>query len=230
MSFDPVRFGPLRLLLLLSLLLTGGLAAMWFDQHAHLRNLAWVAPKALPPDIKVPAGPPKVGPGTSDAALFAVILERPLFAPDRRPPPPPPPPKPAPPPDPLADIQIMGIFSGENSGIIARIEGKMRRVKISEAVGSWTLKSIADRDVVFAQGDQNRKLRMAYARLDTPAPKAAAAVAKPPSVPGPPPMTGAANLPPQLQDPTQRLQDATRERLRRRNEIRASRGLPPLTE
>lgn len=223
MKLSRTRIAPLRLLSLLTLLLAGSLAAMWFDQHAHLRNLAWIAPKALPPDVKVPSGRAKAGSATSDAAVFAVILERPLFAPDRRPPPPPPPPTPPPPPDPLADIQIMGIFSGENSGIIARIEGKMRRVKISEAVGSWTLKSIADRDVTFAQGDQNRKLRMAYARLDTPAPKAAATVAKPPSVPGPPPMTGAANSP-------QREQDATRERLQRRNELRASRGLPPLTE
>lgn len=223
MSLHPARIGPLRLLLILTLLLAGGLAFMWFDRQAHLRNLAWVAPKALPPDVKVPVGPPKAGAVASEAALFAAIIERPLFAPDRRPPPPPPPPTPPPPPDPLANIQIQGIFSGENAGIIASIEGKTRRVKINESVGSWVLKNIADREVTFVQGDQNRKLRMAYARLDAPAPQAPAASAKPPPVPGPPPMPVATNLP-------QREQDAVRERLRRRNELRASRGLPPLTE
>ncbi len=224
MSFDPVRFGPLRLLLLLSLLLAGGLASMWFDQHAHLRNLAWVAPKALPPDIKVPAGPPKAGSVTSDAALFAAILERPLFAPDRRPPPPPPLPTPPPPPDPLANIQIQGIFSGENAGIIARIEGKMRRVKIGEVIGSWTLKSIVDRDVTFTQGSENRKLRLAYARLDAPA------AAKPPSLPGPPPMPPGPPPMPTATNLPQQMQEEVRERLRQRNELRAANGLPPLTE
>ena len=221
MSFGPVRFGPLRLLLLLILLLTGGLAWMWFDQHAQLRNLTWVPPKALPPDIKVPPGPPQAGSVAGGASLFATILERPLFAPDRRPPPPPPPPTPPPPPDPLANIQIQGIFSGANAGILARVEGKMRRVKINETIGPWTLKSIDGRDVTFGQGDEKRQLRLAYARLDAPIPQAAAVNAPPASAPAPVP--GAANLP-------QKAQDEVRERLKRRNELRASRGLPPLTE
>lgn len=217
MNFGPVRFGPLRFLLLLILLLAGGLAWMWFDQHAQLRNLAWVAPKALPPDIKVPAGPPKAGAVADEASLYAAVLDRPLFAPDRRPPPPPAPPAPPPPPDPLANIQIHGIFSGANAGILARVDGKLRRIKINETIGPWTLKSIDGRDVTFAQGEENRKLRLAYARLDAPIPQAAAANA--PAAPAP----SAVSV-------SQQAQDEVRERLQRRNALRASRGLPPLTE
>ncbi len=212
-----MRFGPVRFLLLVTLLLAGGLAWMWFDEHAHLRNVTWVAPKALPPDIKVlqAGGASQAGATENNPALFAVIQERPVFAPDRRPPPPPAPP---PPPDPLAEIKIHGIFSGENAGILARVDGKMRRVKVNETVGSWTLKSIDGRDVTFAQGGENRQLRLAYARIDTLTPAPASATKAPSS-----PATGAVGV-------QQNSEDENRERLRRRNEIRAARGLPLVTE
>lgn len=218
-----MRFGPVRLLLLLTLLLSGGLAWMWFDENAKMRNLAWVAPKALPPDIKALASPPPAGPTAGSTAPFAVILERPLFAPDRRPPPPPAPP---PPPDPLANIRIHGIFSGANAGILARVDGKLRRIKINETIGPWTLKSIDGRDITFGQGEENRQLRLAYARLDTPAPQAPAVpapVAPASATPGQAPASPAAGAPPNQQD-------EARENIRRRNEIRAARGLPLLTQ
>ena len=224
-----MRVGPVRLLLLLILLLAGGLAWMWFDEQAQLRSLTWVAPKALPPDIKVPAGPPRADLTASDASRYAMVLERPLFAPDRRPPPPPAPPAPPPPPDPFATIQIQGIFSGANAGIMASVDGKSRRVKINETIGNWTLKSIDGRDVTFTQGEENRKVRMAYARLNAPVVQVAKANAQAASAPapalGPPPLpvAGAVNL-------SQKAQDEVRERLQRRNELRTSRGLPPLTE
>lgn len=207
----------MRLLLVLILLLAGGLAWLWVDQQGQWRNLAWSPPKALPPDIKVPArGPQASGPA---GAEIAAILARPLFAPDRRPPPPPAPPAAAPPPDPLANIQIQGIFSGKNAGILARVDGKVRRIKINDSVGPWTLKSIEGRDVTFGQGDEKRQLRLAYARLDAPIPKAVDANARP----APAPVAGAVGVP-------QRAQDEARERLKRRNELRASRGLPPVTD
>lgn len=217
-----MRLGPVRLLLLLIVLLAAGLAWLWVDQHGQWRNLAWTAPKAILPELKVPFG--EVQANAPAPAQFASLLERPLFAPDRRPPPPPPPPAPpvaAPPPDPLANIQIQGIFSGENAGILARVDGKVRRIKLNEAVGPWTLKSVDGRDVTFGQGEENRKLRLDYARLDTVAPKAAA----PAPADGAPasPAAGVAGLP-------QNLQDEARERLRRRNEIRAARGLPLVTQ
>jgi hypothetical protein len=225
MSFSPLRFGPLRFLLLLTLLAAAGLAWMWFDEHVQLRGPTWVAPKAIAPDIKVPVNPQAAGTTASDPVRFAAILERPLFAPDRRPPPPPPPPTPPPPPDPFATVQIQGIFSGTQSGILARVDGKSRRVKINETIGNWTLKSIDGRDATFTQGDETRKLRLAYAKLDAPTPPAVKASPPPaPTAAAPTTMpAGAANLP-------RTPQDEGREILRRRNELRTSRGLPPITE
>jgi len=215
-----MRFGPIRVLLLLILLLLGGLAWIWLDQAGQLRNVTWTPPRALPPEIKIPSTERQVG--TGSASEFAAILERPVFAPDRRPPPPPAPPAPTPPPDPLANVQVQGIFSGANAGILARVEGKVRRIKVNEAIGPWTLKSIEGRDVTFRQGEETRKLRLDYARLAPPITQAAAAAAQAtnPSQPQPPVVTG---LP-------QNIQDEIRDRLRRRNELRASRGLPALTE
>lgn len=215
-----MRLEPVRFLLLVTLALAGGLAWMWFDEHAQLRNVTWVAPKALPPDIKAlhPGEAQQAGATGNNPALFAVIQERPVFAPDRRPPPPPAPP---PPPDPLADIQIQGIFSGENAGILARVEGKIRRIKVNETIGSWTLKSIDGRDVTFVQGGENRQLRLAYARIDTLTPQVAANGAQVPASPRPAPAQGIVK---------QNSEDAGRENIRRRNELRAARGLPLITE
>ncbi len=220
MNFSPLRFGPLRLLLLLSLLLAAGLAWMWFDEHAQMRSLVWVAPKPLAPDIKGAVAASQTS--AVDPTPFASIVERPLFAPDRRPPPPPPAATLAPPPDPLANIQIHGIFSGVNAGILARVDGTLRRVKINENIGPWTLKSIDGRDVTFTQGPENRQIRLAYARLDTAVAPVAAAAGNPPAA-----QASVFGSPVPLD---QKTQDETRERLRRRNELRASRGLPPLTE
>ena len=212
-----MRFGPIRALLLLILLLSGGLAWIWVDQAGQLRNVTWTPPRALPPEIKIPSV--EAPAGTGSASDFASILARPVFAPDRRPPPPPAPPAPTPPPDPLANIQIQGIFSGANAGILARVEGKVRRIKVNETVGPWTLKSIEGRDVTFGQGEETRKLRLDYARLAPPVTQAAAPAAGSPPTQAP----GYVGVP-------QNVQDEARDRLRRRNEARAARGLPLVTE
>lgn len=219
MSRPSLRLGPLPLLALLSLLLAAALTWMWFDEHAKPRNLSWAAPKPLAPDIKVPVNPGQGAAAAAKPDTFAVILERPLFAPDRRPPPPP---APTPPPDPFANIQISGIFSGANAGILASVDGKTRRVKINETVGAWTLKSIDGRNITFTQGAESRQLRLAYARIDTPAPKPTPVPTAMGGPPGPQPAP-AAGAP-------QNGQDEMRDRLRRRNELRATRGLPPITE
>lgn len=224
MSLASLRLGPLHLLGLLTLSLAGGLAWMWFDENAQPRNLVWIAPKPLAPDIKAPAGADRSGATAATAAAFAVILERPVFAPDRRPPPVPPPPAPAPPPDPFATIQIRGIFTGADGGILATVDGKTRRVKVNQAIGNWTLKSINGRDATFVQGEENRVVRLAYARLDAPVPVAAKVNAPTAPVPTSAPVIG----PPA--NSQQNVQDEIRERLRRRNELRTSRGLPPIPE
>jgi hypothetical protein len=81
---------------------------------------------------------------------------------------------------------------------------------------------------MFAQGEDQRKLRLTYSKLDTPAPPQVTAVNPnpagiPAANPAPAPVPGAVS-------PAQKAQDEVRERLRRRNELRAERGLPPVSD
>jgi len=210
-----MRVTPIRVLLALTLALSLALAWIWVDEHGRLRDVAWIPPTALAPGLTKPASLAASATSNNPKAYLA-ILERPVFAPDRRPPPPPAPPAP---PDPMANIQLHAIFSGAVAGIIARVDGKLRRIKVEETVGAWTLKAIEGREAVFGQGEESRRLRLAYARLDTVAPQTATAA------------TASSNAAPTgSMSPPQHVQDEMRERLRRRNEIRAARGLPPVTD
>jgi hypothetical protein len=86
-----MSLAPVRLLLLLSALLAGGLAWLWFDHAGAMRNVTWVAPAPLNPALgKVASAQP--GAAVGNPTQYLAMLERPLFAPDRRPPPPPAPP------------------------------------------------------------------------------------------------------------------------------------------
>lgn len=214
-----MKITAVRVLLLVVALLSAGLASLWVDTQGHWLNLVWRAPAAKNPDVQPPAGL-KLMVASPTAGSYASIQERPLFAPDRRPPPPPAPPAPPPPPDPLADIQIYGVFSGANSGILARVEGKMRRVKVDERLGEWVLKAIDGRNVTFAKGDEKRQLKLAYAPLGVRAPQNAPANA--PNANRPSGGLGSAAA--------QNQQDEARDILRRRNEARAAKGLPLLTQ
>lgn len=216
-----MSFGPIRFLAVLSLLLAAALAWLWFDQSGNARGVSWTPPSALPPELAKASGSDPASSLNADPVQYVAILERPLFAPDRRPPPPPAPPVAAPPPDPLDNIQLSGIFTGADAGIIARVDGKTRRIKVNESIGAWTLKSVSGRDVTFAQGSDSRQLRLNYSRLGPPVVQAAApgsATAQVGTAPG----AGVSLAP--------NPQDEARERLRRRNEIRAARGLPLITE
>ena len=119
----------------------------------------------------------------------------------------------------MANIQILGVFSGVNAGVIARVDGKARRVRVNESVGAWTLKSIEGRDVTFAQGEDKRQLRLTYSNLG-------AVSAQAPSVA----TQAAGGQSPSVLAVQQSQQEESRERLRRRNEIRAARGLPLVSE
>lgn len=154
-------YTPVRLLLLLVVGGSLGLASLWLDERGQWRNITWAVPAAIAPDIKVPVNPLAGMRGT--ATSYASLQERPLFTPDRRPPPPPPPPAP---PDPFIGIQVFGIYTGTNGGILARIEGRVRRVKFNESIGGWTLKSVEGRQINFVQGEQTRQLRLEYSKLN----------------------------------------------------------------
>ncbi len=201
-----MKMSSMRLLALLNLLAVAGLAYLWLDQQGKLRNITWMAPLPVYPVIAAAPVPGK--PGNTEPAAFFATLERPLFAPDRRPPPPPPPVLPPPPPDPLAGAQLLGLVAGEAGGVIIRAEGKVRRIKLTQKLGDWTLQSIEARNATFARANETRVVPLSYSRLGTPAP----ATPKPPNF---------ANLPPNLQETARRHAQEEEAKNRAVDEMRA---------
>jgi hypothetical protein len=156
-----------QILIGVNLLLAGVLVSLWVDGQGKLRGVHWVAPTAVRPDFSRQLDLPSAQ-TTDEVAAYIAILDRPLFSPTRRPPPPPAVVV-APPPDPLANVQVVGLFVGTTGGgIIARVDGKMRRLGLNEKIADWTLQRIEGRDVTFVRGGENRTIRLAASR---PAPR-----------------------------------------------------------
>lgn len=220
MSFEQfLRLRGTGVLLALNVVLVAGGAYLWIDPQGALRDMVWVPPEAQPPQISPVGLPAGVGGGEADVNRFVATMDRPLFSPSRRPPPPPPPPAPPKPVDPLADIQLFGVYGGkESGGILARFNGKIQRVRLSESVGEWSVKEINGRDVTFARGDETRVMHLAHVIGPRPAAVPAAVVSASPGVPL------------DRQAMQQQAMDEARERLRQRNELFRKAGLPPVKE
>lgn len=216
----------LSLVLALAAALLAALAWLWITPQGGLRNVTWQPPAPLTPELgeqtpKLPAAEPM------DTGMFIATLDRPLFSPSRRPAPKVVETAKVEEVDPFAGIHLYGLYTageGASPGILARIDGKMRRIAAGEALGAWKLKSVQDRQVIFVRDGQERTLNLAIARPGVPAP----AAAKPPALPGAP---GAAASPPANAADVQAQREAEqRERLRLRNEARAKAGAPPIVE
>lgn len=215
-------------LVVLSAALVALLLALWFDGQGQLRNVTWHRPAPVKPDFA--AMLPSLARQRSDSVgQFVATLDRPLFSPSRRPPPPPPPPAAAPPPDPLANIQLFGVYSGSGGGgIIARVDGKMRRAGINDKIGEWTIKRIADRDVTFVRGGETRVVSLVRGKPPGSAVIPAAPVRQfLPGQPRPGQISEEERL--RTMTPAQRIEEDERERLRYLNELNAQNGLPPIT-
>lgn len=215
-----------RVLLFLVAASAVGLTWLWVDPAGQLRPQHWTPPVPIQPDVSAPKFPAglevRQAPG---AGAYFAILDRPLFAPDRRPPPPPDAVPEAPKPDPLAGLTLYGIFQGPDfSGIVARVNDRVRRVRLNEAMGDWTVKAIEGREVTFVRGDESRTMRLVHV-FGPPPPMA---VALP--TPGPAPAAAFAGGRPDLATIQQQEQEAARERLRQRNELFRKAGLPPVKE
>ena len=184
----------------LNLLLAGVLLWLWVDPQGGLRNVHWQPPAPIKPALDSPSA---ASAALRDAGTGRVValLERPVFSSTRRPPLPPVVAKvvPPPPPDPLNTLHLYGMFSGaEGGGVIARVDGKMRRVKISEPVGDWKLKAISGRNAVFGRGNETRTvplLQVTQSGSAGSAPSAAAPSSQPPATATAPPAEGAAPSP-----------------------------------
>lgn len=204
------------------------LTAMWFHTDGKLRHAHWLPPAAIKPDF---AGmlSPLARQSTDDVGRFVSTLERPLFSPNRRPPPvvavaa-------APPPDPLANIQLFGVYSGSGiGGIIARVDGKMRRVSINDKIGEWTVHQIVDRDVTFVRGTENRVISLARKRSSGSAAVSGLSVDKPVVAGQMSPASMSAEERIRTMTGAQRIEEEERERLRQINEMNIKNGLPPIT-
>lgn len=219
----------LHLLLAAVAALLLALGGLWLDpqQPGALRSFGWAPPAPLAPGFAVPTLPPTLQAGVPvGTAAYLAVLDRPLFAADRRPPPPPPPPgakPPEPPPDPLASLTLFGVYTGADfSGIVARFNDKVRRVRVNETVGEWTVEAVQGRQVTFKRGEESRTVFLAHNYGPRPTPAAGAAAAAPVAAAPGVPLDRAAL---QAQE-----MEAARERLRQRNELFRKAGLPPVKE
>ena len=228
----------IRILVAIGAVLALVLAWLWFGTDGKPRNVHWQAPEPHLPDFAsmVPTLPQQE---SVDLSRFVATLERPLFSPSRRPPPPPPPPvvaAPPPPPDPLAKIQLYGVFSGEEGagGIIARIDGKAQRVLVNGKIGSWVVKSVANRSVTLTNGGQTRVLQLVHAKppVAAAAPGAAGAAAEGPgaaAASGARATGGAANASGAQSNPrTISRAEVAENRKAQRNAARVKAGLQPI--
>lgn len=210
------------LLVTLVVALGGALASLWLDESGQPLAFAWTAPAPLPPELSAGASAEAAAP--ANPAQFMAVLDRPMFAPDRRPPPPPAPPAPPPPPDPLANVTLYGLFgNGDSGGVLANFDGKVRRVHVNESIGDWTVKGIEGRSVTFARGDETRTLNLVANHGARKAPPTNSAAANPGAAPSP-------SAPMDRQALMQAEVEAARERLRQRNELFRKAGLPPVKE
>lgn len=190
-------------LVALNLLLAGLLGWLWIDSQGRLRNVHWQPPAAIRPDLGSLSAT-SIPREDADISRFMAILERPLFSPARRPPPPAPPPKlVAPvPADPFDTVHLYGFFTGKDGGgVITRVDGKTRRVKLAESIGEWKLTEIRSREVVFTRGGASRVLPLVQARQGTATGPARPAFSAPVLSPAAPVPTPAAPVSPQNVSP-----------------------------
>ena len=210
-----------------NLALAAFLASLWIDREGRVREATWTAPNPIQPDFSSPQGDPQSAPH-SPASTVVATLERPLFSPSRRPPL-----APlaatieAPAADALTRVVIVGLYSGGSSGgIIANVDGISRRIAVKEQLNGWTLNAIDERDVKFVRNGETRVLQLTRARPEAVAAAASASTGSSSAAP----TTSAVSPAAARNAIVQAMEEESRERLRRRNELRAKAGMPPVTQ
>lgn len=214
----------LPLLVLANVGLTLWLASLWFTPQGRLLDVSWRAPSPVAPALDTIDSLPSIG---VDAARYIATLEHPLFSPSRRPPPPPQAASATPVSDAPPDLFVLGLYGSHEDqadakgGVIVRVDGQVKRLKVGDTIGPWTLKAIRPGEAVLSLGEIERayELRRVVSEDSVPAGEAAR-VAPPTAAPS---MNAAQAM---------REQDRRemRERVRRMNVLRARTGLPPLPE
>lgn len=194
-----------------------GLAAAWGGLGEGARLEAWQAPTPVRPDL---GPPPRATEVAASSPLALQLLERPLFSPTRRPPPPPPPPESVapPPPDPIEQARVLGLVGGKAGTVVLWVEGSVRRLRLGDALGGWTLSRVEGRRATFGRGEESRSLELAHQPLGVAPPRAASAPGSAAGGGGATVIPG--QIPPQLQDVARRTQEELAERIRLREEAR----------
>lgn len=139
------------------------LAWLWIDPAGGVRGVHWLPPAPIKPELGSLSSN-AVAREDAEVGRYMAMLDRPLFYPGRRPAPVAKGPAGART-DPLDSLHIFGLFGGsEGGGALVRVEGKTRRLKLSEALGEWTLKEIRPREAVFARGVESRTVPLVQAK------------------------------------------------------------------
>jgi len=216
----------LLLLAALNLALVALLAWLWLTPQGELRNLRWVPPEPVRPAL---ADAPPLPVFEIDVNRYVATLERPLFAPTRRPPPPPQAAASAPAVEALPDIRLLGLYGGGGAGgVIASVDGKVRRLRVGEAIAGWSLKEVRGNELVLARGDETRSIELKRSTGAEPPPVATAG--------GQPAGAGTAAAPAAggaataAQAAHKQDIERARQQVRRMNVLRARSGMPPLPE
>ena len=175
------RFLPSLLAGTVALLMLAVVLLQWQDADAPI---ATPVPRAAPGAATLPASKTMAA-ITLDPAEEAIVLERPLFSPTRRPPPPPPPPssataaggaaatKPSVPEPPPMNFTLVGIVRDRTSSLalLQPTNGKrVMSVRAGQAVDGWMLVSIGIDSASFRNGAAVRELALDYRRAPPPLP------------------------------------------------------------
>ena len=167
------------------------LALLWLGVGPLARWHDWSKPAPQPPSLDdVQSAVLRFNP--SAAAVYPVVLERPLLLPWRRP-------EvlatstPTAPPAAIEQLKLLGLVSGPTlTGVLLEEQAKPRFVRRGESVGDWTFSAVEGRKAVFTKGAERKlmelpQLGMAAGAANVPGgPLAAQAVppptARPPAV------------------------------------------------
>lgn len=209
-----MRRPALLTMLALCVALAAGLAWLWLTPQGQLKGVVWTPPAPIKPALDSGAALPATG---VDLGQMVTALDRPLFAPTRRPPPPPQAAS-APVVDPFPDMRLLATYgNGSVGGAVALVDGRIVRAKLGDAISGWVLKTLSPKGAELVQGGDTRFVELSRVVGNELAAQAAAA--------------GRGAAPPGSYEAVrQREREEARIQVRRMNALRANMGLAPLPE
>jgi hypothetical protein len=146
---------------LLALLCAGLGAALWIELR-DMPESVLIAEASGAPGVPEPAAPEEPDPAVPPLAVYATVIERPLFSPTRRPPPAPQPAEAGP--ARMQGMTLKGIVLSPHRRIsLIETAGAgltPQRIAEGERVQGWSLKAVQPDHVVLRQGEVVRRLEL----------------------------------------------------------------------